>query len=464
MEKKVLLKILSGPHLGAEILLREGEYVVGSDDHCDIVLNDIAMAPRHARLSLSGEGVHITPLEGSFSMAGTEAEEEGLPLDFFHPAVLGSTYFALGPAEEKWPAVVVPETLPGQGKEESPGTVQESAGGEEKEPGEHEDLEANSDYYGRLKSKITAKPAIFSGGVLFVIVLLLFFAWHFARTEEQKKPLPDQEKIARVQRELKSLNCPDLKAAPSENGAITITGYVQTREQEQKIIEAFKKSSYAISYAIKPMEKLADSARGVMEAHGLAVKVKSGGPGVIILKGYVTDQAGKDKAICAIREDLPAVSRIEDQTLSRDEMEADVSEVLEKFGLKGKIRVEALKGHILATGSLIASETADWKQAREALQQRYEDGPLIKETIEIKKPERSKSAAARNRTGLKLDLTLPIKGVNLEPNKYITLEGGAKYFEGGRMENGWTIKSITSDHMVLSRDGREMIYYFGRNP
>lgn len=49
-----LLKIFSGPNIGAEVPLQDGVYVLGSDDDCDLVLADHFIAPRHAQLELSG--------------------------------------------------------------------------------------------------------------------------------------------------------------------------------------------------------------------------------------------------------------------------------------------------------------------------------------------------------------------------------------------------------------------------
>ena len=47
MMSAAALRILSGVHLGAEIVLEEGTWAVGRDDSCDIILSDAALAPRH---------------------------------------------------------------------------------------------------------------------------------------------------------------------------------------------------------------------------------------------------------------------------------------------------------------------------------------------------------------------------------------------------------------------------------
>ena len=55
-DEPYILKFLSGPHLGAEVTLTPGEYLIGRGDQCDIVLDDQDLAPVHARLALSAAG------------------------------------------------------------------------------------------------------------------------------------------------------------------------------------------------------------------------------------------------------------------------------------------------------------------------------------------------------------------------------------------------------------------------
>lgn len=53
----ILLRIFTGPHAGSEIELGSNASLLGSDEACDIILQDSSVAPRHARLT-----VHTAPL------------------------------------------------------------------------------------------------------------------------------------------------------------------------------------------------------------------------------------------------------------------------------------------------------------------------------------------------------------------------------------------------------------------
>lgn len=71
---RATLYVFSGPHLGAEIDLPLGTFLVGSDASCDIILNGTSLAPRHASLSVvmtSGSiRVDVKPLDGAVSLEG----------------------------------------------------------------------------------------------------------------------------------------------------------------------------------------------------------------------------------------------------------------------------------------------------------------------------------------------------------------------------------------------------------
>lgn len=87
-----LLKIVEGPMRGAEIALVEGLRVsVGSGDDCDIVLADGSL-PAHA-FELDVTATSVTLVRGDETQALTP----------FEIVDVGTTAFAVGPAEGEWP-------------------------------------------------------------------------------------------------------------------------------------------------------------------------------------------------------------------------------------------------------------------------------------------------------------------------------------------------------------------------
>lgn len=89
-----LLKIVEGPNKGAEIALPEGVAVtLGKSDDCDIVLADNTLPDEPVSIEANGTGVS----------AGGE------PAEPFHIKTIGSTSFAVGPADGPWGELKWPE-------------------------------------------------------------------------------------------------------------------------------------------------------------------------------------------------------------------------------------------------------------------------------------------------------------------------------------------------------------------
>lgn len=78
----VVLRLFTGPHMGAELVLEPGEYVLGSSLDCDIIFQDSSVAPRHIRLVVEANpaSIRVIPLEGEALVAGEQlAVDAALP-------------------------------------------------------------------------------------------------------------------------------------------------------------------------------------------------------------------------------------------------------------------------------------------------------------------------------------------------------------------------------------------------
>ena len=93
-----LLKIVEGPLKGAEVALVDGRRVsLGSDDACDIVVGDAALAAQACELDVSGTGVTVLTPDGAATA-----------LKPFEVRTFGTTAFAVGPVDQPWGDLVYP--------------------------------------------------------------------------------------------------------------------------------------------------------------------------------------------------------------------------------------------------------------------------------------------------------------------------------------------------------------------
>ena len=95
----IVFRLFSGPHMGAELVLPAGNQLVGSDDSCDIILQDSSVASRHANIVIcfSGDGapsVRVTPLDGEILLNGAPLPSDGADIPVRTPFFLGLTCMA----------------------------------------------------------------------------------------------------------------------------------------------------------------------------------------------------------------------------------------------------------------------------------------------------------------------------------------------------------------------------------
>jgi type III secretion system YscD/HrpQ family protein len=103
-----LLRVLSGPHRGAELPLVAGTYAIGSGDDDAVILADPKVAAHHATLVVTADGVRCLPEGGRVRVEESEVPGAGVALRPFQLFGLGETFLAIGPKDETWPEITLP--------------------------------------------------------------------------------------------------------------------------------------------------------------------------------------------------------------------------------------------------------------------------------------------------------------------------------------------------------------------
>ena len=68
--KKFVLRVLSGPHAGAEVDIGTQPSLLGKADSCDIVLIDDALQEQHVKFSVKDDKIICTPQKGASVFVG----------------------------------------------------------------------------------------------------------------------------------------------------------------------------------------------------------------------------------------------------------------------------------------------------------------------------------------------------------------------------------------------------------
>ena len=395
-----LLKIVEGPLKGAEVALVDGRRVsLGSDDACDIVVGDAALAAQACELDVSGTGVTVLTPDGAATA-----------LKPFEVRTFGTTAFAVGPVDQPWGDLVYPP--PEAPDAPVPAPSEPSAEPEAAEPPPAEAEAAPKRRHGCL-------------GTLLVLLLLLVGALallHCCRASiEARWP-----QVARFRAEVESAvqgqwgrwfgtarapsvpvakgpTLPELAAQHGlalveTNGVRQLAGNVRRRTERLAIRALALADDPSVQFNLTDDETLRASADELLfvVTEG-ALKATAASNRVVTLAGYAPSAAKLERALRALAADVPGIERVE---------------------------TKAVQVGGPAPAGTVAAEVSP-------------DAP---------KGGRPRAGQERKRT------VEPIAGILMHPYPCVVLRTGLRLAEGAQIGTA-TIVRIEADRLIL-RDGK----------
>lgn len=395
-----LLKIVEGPLKGAEVALVDGRRVsLGSDDACDIVVGDAALAAQACELDVSGTGVTVLTPDGAATA-----------LKPFEVRTFGTTAFAVGPVDQPWGDLVYPP--PEAPDAPVPAPSEPSAEPEAAEPPPAEAEAAPKRRHGCL-------------GTLLVLLLLLVGALallHCCRASiEARWP-----QVARFRAEVESAvqgqwgrwfgtarapsvpvakgpTLPELAAQHGlalveTNGVRQLAGNVRRRTERLAIRALALADDPSVQFNLTDDETLRASADELLfvVTEG-ALKATAASNRVVTLAGYAPSAAKLERALRALAADVPGIERVETKAVQ--------------------------VGGPAPAGTVAAEVTPD-----------------------VPKGGRPRAGQERKRT------VEPIAGILMHPYPCVVLRTGLRLAEGAQIGTA-TIVRIEADRLIL-RDGK----------
>lgn len=305
-----LIKIISGPHQGAEVPLQAGRLVVGANPEADLVLHDVLVAPNHVAVSLEQGVVTIEPLDGPVFVNGKRAKAPTAvpPFGF---VTAGTTHLVLGPAAGRWPLLSLADVPPLEKEPESAPVAAASApasataattGDSAAETGKPGPKAPTPDQ--RRRAWWTAGV----GAVLLIVWIGLWLAWT-PRTAATPAPTA-RERAERV-----------LAAFPTasevrlvENGErLVASGYVDSDSAARELAAAFREDAPEVSVRIWSTSRMLETARTLLAAHQLPLEVIVRPGGELVVTGSVGRPDQWQKARQMLLAEVPGLDHLSDE-------------------------------------------------------------------------------------------------------------------------------------------------------
>lgn len=459
MQNQLLLKIFSGPQVGAEIILNSGSYVMGLDDNCDLILHDQNMADKHLTLKVSGGHIFVRPFGQEVVMVGGEriTEQGETEVPAFSIITAGTTHFGLGPVDEKWPMFFLPDLIDQgrqQGIDPDAKTKEQPLDDEPEEETLSEEEQAARDEKKRKHRR---------GLTLLVAVLLIGFGlWRLAllfipqevpgqHAENTRTP---REVIAAV---LSEQGLENLEVTQKDNGKLAISGYVVEQHQKTRLVRALRKAKIDVSYEVIAEDVLVESAGEVLGIYQLNLAVKSLGAGNIELRGFSEEAEPLLKAVRTMLADIPGIEAITNEVVTWPDLLDFFYKHLKEQNLLDVVKLELHGGkRLVVKGNLSPAQLEAWSTVSGAYNARYPD--LLETSTQFNEVAPAVTPVKRKDSNR---LALQIATVSVGNQRYITTVKGDKLFEGSRLPSGHIIKSIDTHKLILEYEGQEFEYQTG---
>lgn len=474
-----VLKVLSGPQKGAEVLLRPGTYTVGSSEDCDLILNDSLFQSQHFNLTFTPPTVSLEVLQGATFLNGKRLEEGSVEVPFFQFITVGTTQIIIGPDGGGWPLLTA-EDAPALDLSTPKSKVvsQEPEGAPKESLPMETSTEANLETLAEAMALASGKPVssaeslsqalptapIPSWRVLLenrmvqgAVAAILLGVASYAFYPQAQKPtvettpivLTTQERMKRLEEILQLHHVQnDIKISESQ-GQLSVDGYLKKEADRQNLHRAIVRVDGRVIFNIQSEENLVTTAQKVLSDMSVSVKIEpSSVLGGIRSTGYVLQSSAWLKAKNFLTADLDHLKELDDKVVTGDSVVTFIKPLLKENGLSAALQVTPEDDEIKVIGTLTQYQGTLWDGISAKLQHYVADQVPISDSVIRSEPE-----AITTRY-----FDTSIQSLTTGPFGYVSLKSGEKYFTGAVLPSGYIIVSVESDGITLRKGDAEVVF------
>lgn len=456
MADDIVLKILSGPHLGAEAALKEGvDYVLGSGQDSDLTLADTTMAEKHFSVRVNQDKITFKPLDGQVFQDGLimpPGENNVTPYTLLKA---GNTRFSLGAEDGPWPDPAKLESkrvaspfLSLDSDIEPPSAVSEVPQVQpEPQPGQ-----AVLDWLNVHKNM----TLIFLVAIIVVFMAVVAF-------QRLERPLSRFEQRQLSQSLLKRGGFRSLMTDINKNGTVIISGRISSKQRLHKLHRIFSGVGYPVKIEVMLTATVAKQLRHWMKKHSIPLQVSVTEAGELIISGYARTQEIYDGMLREVRTAIPHLGHIESKIVTYKQVVPELASLLGSEDLWDKVSLKSEDFDLTGTVELKPGNTKKWAGLVARMDNIFEIS--IPFDVKVVTPEEIKTETAAYKGGpddrLPEDEELFDSGFGWETVQSVLLDQSPKgyiddsnrvFSVGDETPGGYRVTEVTRMGVVLMRD------------
>jgi type III secretion protein D len=352
---------------GASLTLASGEYVLGTDESCDLILMGRQIMPRHARLSVDSD-VMIYPDEGSvIDLSGNMLEGQLLPGTLFR---LGNTWLTIDFPDAPWPDV---DTL----FEDMKPTIESMGSAVDAIPMPAEDIPSYDDDLA-VPAYVEEMPppparwqsrgfkALVAALVLGVTVLCIILAFNGSESEQDRLKSSAQAAIekekAQMTEILKKMRLNQrITVSLNQQGKFVMAGYLATDEDMSVLVGELAKLKVRPELRLHSEQSIVNAANQILLTTKLPIKAINLGMGRLQLIGAANGYESVDTLMQRMSHSIDGLRGMDSEILVGDQLVGRLRQMIIDNGFSGKVMLTINNGEAIVNGALDMQEMAQWE-------------------------------------------------------------------------------------------------------
>ena len=484
----ISFRILTGPHMGAEVVLPAGTLLIGSDDSCDIILQDGSVAPRHAEMRIveseNGLSVHLAPLDKAILIHGEAIPAEGCELPALTPCFLGLSCLAWAPSDESgdvWQAVLsaIQETGGGAapGKSAAPVLGQSEEAAQRIPVTGEEDIflltdQVDGNAVGSMPTKGSPENRV-RRTLTALVALLCLCGLVFSYAGRSPDPAQLSEQFHEI---IANAGFGTLKTMPMGQG-VAVFGTVGSDAERAVLLNLARNVHYPVYLDLVVQGDRVAAVRTAFNSRGFFPRVDEV-DGRLRVALYMKDGLAEEWAFSSVRDDIPELrdpavwDTLERVVLYARDVEPVLRDRLKAANLEF-VGIRFLSGQVELAGEFDSEQQRRLTETLDAVSTDL-GVPVVFSVV----PSFARANTDRSRSGVPpsndrysgsrektqddmLDDPLggtQVTGVTLSPLKFISLSNGQRIFEGGILPGGYTLETVDVRVLTLRKGGQTLQY------
>ncbi len=462
-----ILRILSGLHAGAQMELAAGDWHIGSDALCDILLNDIAAQQATLRIRDDGTVILLPPQNTTIDanqaenfLQGESIPAQGIEVPLYTCISLGQVHAAFGDAhtatEKAWQDVVIPQeeqhTLPKNSIEQTESQTEEVQTLTLKEAVVREKVQGSTEQSFVPKDSYP-KESKGSRVILRLLLLVLLLAlclggiWTLSGPTEAEIQKQDIDAILRSQNSL------DLAVTQDEEHIWHVTGGVRDNKTQQNLTQSLQGLPFTVRVNVLSLQEIIQDIEARIKAEGALLAVRTIQQGLRI-SGYIYDESILDTLLAPLQKDLEYIYLQKDISYYAH-IERNLQESLSNLGLQNMVHISPGPYAIVLEANALSKEKAAQLQTfvREATDMTRGINPFIKAAPKPQVPQKTAQPSLKAPAVQEIDFCASLRIGGAGAQLYVTYQN-KQYARGAHLPNGLQVQEIREKYTTFTRGDR----------